>query len=62
MANAFKEGDVVQLKSGGPHMTVTDIAPDMAGDMKVYCTWFGERNEQKHSQFKPATLDLIQAS
>lgn len=37
----FEIGDVVQLKSGGPHMTIEFIrlgkedAPDMAD-----CTWF----------------------
>lgn len=33
--NPFKPGDVVQLKSGGPPMTVTMVVgPD------TYCTWF----------------------
>lgn len=32
----FQPGDVVQLKSGGPLMTVSKIDSD--GD--VYCTWF----------------------
>jgi len=33
--NPFKPGDVVQLKSGGPPMTVTMVVgPD------TYCMWF----------------------
>ncbi len=31
----FKVGDVVQLKSGGPKMTVTET-----GGCKVACSWF----------------------
>lgn len=33
--NPFKSGDVVQLKSGGPPMTVTTVVGH-----DVYCTWF----------------------
>lgn len=44
MANAFNRGDIVQLKSGGPPMTVDSLP----GDSKHYeqtgeeywCTWF----------------------
>jgi len=31
----FKEGDIVQLKSGGPKMTVEDIFDD-----DIMCQWF----------------------
>lgn len=37
MEKAFKAGDVVQLKSGGPKMTVEGYAA-MIGS--VICTWF----------------------
>lgn len=33
----FKVGDVVQLQSGGPKMTVVDPAK---GDVGVKCCWF----------------------
>jgi uncharacterized protein YodC (DUF2158 family) len=36
MAVPFKKGDVVQLKSGGPRMTVEAVFPD--GDVRV--AWF----------------------
>ena len=36
MADTFKRGDVVQLKSGGPIMTVQE--PADGG--KVLCVWF----------------------
>lgn len=37
MAKDFKTGEVVQLKSGGPKMTVSSYAAD--GE-RVYCQWF----------------------
>jgi uncharacterized protein YodC (DUF2158 family) len=37
MADAFKPGDVVQLKSGGPKMTVSSLEE---GGKRVYCRWF----------------------
>jgi len=51
----FKEGDVVQLKSGGPSMTVKQLCRD--GDLQ--CAWFtGPHNQQelKHGLFKPHEL------
>jgi uncharacterized protein YodC (DUF2158 family) len=33
------EGDVVQLKSGGPKMTVDGVS-DEAGRMQAKCSWF----------------------
>ena len=33
------EGDVVQLKSGGPKMTVDGVS-DEAGRLRVKCSWF----------------------
>ena len=44
MAAAFKIGDIVQLKSGGPKMTVTSIP---VGDKEtVHTSWFaGSKKE-----------------
>ncbi|MBN9495864.1 MAG: DUF2158 domain-containing protein [Alphaproteobacteria bacterium] len=36
MANVFKLGDIVQLKSGGPAMTVAGIGPTGG----YFCEWF----------------------
>ncbi len=45
MANAFKKGDVVVMKSGGPPMTVDKVPGDLqdygGGTYKEYhCEWF----------------------
>jgi uncharacterized protein YodC (DUF2158 family) len=40
MNEQFQLGDVVQLKSGGPRMTVDEIGPDMTNRLTVWCTWF----------------------
>jgi uncharacterized protein YodC (DUF2158 family) len=42
-------GDVVQLRSGGPNMTVISFAKDAAGRAMVYCEWFV--SNEKHQDF-----------
>ena len=37
--NELKPGDTVQLKSGGPVMTVTSIGDDY-GTLSAWCAWF----------------------
>jgi uncharacterized protein YodC (DUF2158 family) len=52
LAETYKVGDVVQLKSGGPKMTVT------ASEAKtVHCVWFAGAKKE-FGQFPPATLIL----
>jgi uncharacterized protein YodC (DUF2158 family) len=56
----FKIGDLVQLKSGGPTMTITGKSEYGAADgEKVDCTWYvgDERNKES---FHPATLKPAQ--
>lgn len=68
----FKIGDVVQLKSGGPEMTVQDIlgvttskdhtfAYITAGHSKgdLICKWFSGSNLES-GIFKPETVDKIE--
>lgn len=51
MADEFNTGDVVQLKSGGPLMTIESVKNnDTSGRPTVYCTWF-EKDEQKRGHF-----------
>ncbi|QUD86961.1 YodC family protein [Phenylobacterium montanum] len=41
MANKFKKGDVVVLKSGGPPMTVDAVPGEVAyHDDEYRCQWF----------------------
>jgi uncharacterized protein YodC (DUF2158 family) len=49
----FKAGDVVQLKSGGPLMTVLEIDGN-----KVQCRWF-DKTDEKSSSFQS---ELLQAA
>lgn len=51
MAPKFKPGDIVQLKSGGPAMTVAKINTDtLTGELRgYYCEWFkGASKEREH--------------
>ncbi|TBA16304.1 YodC family protein [Rhizobium ruizarguesonis] len=49
---AFKIGDLVKLKSGGPVMTVTDLRASI-----VETSWFaGAKNEK--AIFKPEALEI----
>ncbi|MGO9571979.1 MAG: YodC family protein [Desulfomonilaceae bacterium] len=50
----FKIGDVVQLKSGGPHMTVYKVDED-----EIYTQWFDEKNKQQAGVFVEAVLDKV---
>lgn len=52
----FKEGDIVQLNSGGPKMTVIELNADRSGvgvgpDDGIRCTWFDEKNKQSSNVF-----------
>jgi uncharacterized protein YodC (DUF2158 family) len=46
----FKPGDVVQLKSGGPRMTIQTLNGDSAT-----CVWF-EKNKENRSVFATVLL------
>ena len=50
----FKEGMIVQLKSGGPKMTVTNIKPEY-----IVCEWFFE-NKHERETFNPESLKVIE--
>jgi uncharacterized protein YodC (DUF2158 family) len=55
MADEFKAGEVVKLKSGGPKMTVSHIGNEY-DPRAVYCVWF-EGNKKKTEQFPPDALE-----
>lgn len=54
----LKIGDVVQLKSGGPKMTIADTQSNPAG---ILCAWF-DKAEVKSSRFPPEALAPIKKS
>ena len=57
MAAKFSLGDIVQLKSGGPAMTIAKIDTEIiSGEFKgYYCEWFkGASKERAH--FEEETL------
>jgi uncharacterized protein YodC (DUF2158 family) len=57
MAHTLKSGDVVQLKSGGPDMTVNFVENDGATEV-AGCSWF-INNKKESSRFPTATLKLV---
>lgn len=50
----FKEGDTVQLKSGGPKMTIKEIHEGGS----LTCQWFSGTKLQT-GYFKPHSLNLV---
>jgi uncharacterized protein YodC (DUF2158 family) len=45
----FKPGDVVQLESDGPRMTVSAVYRNSDGVPSAYCAWFdGDKAQQKN--------------
>ncbi len=53
-SDPFKEGDVVELKSGGPPMTVTGVNTNLVGYTEIKCQWFFGKIET--ATFSPAVL------
>lgn len=56
MAESFKAGDVVRLKSGGPSMTVvhTNVVGLPNG---AACTWFDDKNQVQKASFTQDALE-----
>ncbi len=50
----FKEGDVVQLLSGGPKMTVS--GDNDRPHFHVYCTWFSDNGNINTKLFREGLL------
>jgi uncharacterized protein YodC (DUF2158 family) len=52
----FKKGMVVQLKSGGPKMTV--VAINHTTKASIFCQWFSG-NKRESKSFYPESLVII---
>lgn len=55
MAETFTVGDVVQLKSGGPSMTVAKVNEPPG---TVWCQWFEDKKKESGT-FAPGTLKRV---
>jgi uncharacterized protein YodC (DUF2158 family) len=59
----FQAGDIVQLKSGGPRMTVEQVGKHPHTDADtVWCTWFemvGKRQVVQRETFSPVVLQKV---
>ena len=45
MSSPFKVGDIVELKSGGPPMTVIEVNTNLLGHSELKCQWFFSKME-----------------
>jgi len=57
MARQWNVGDVVQLKSGGPIMTVTETG-EYQGKITIWCTWF-KNGDKAQDTFPPESLTTV---
>lgn len=55
----LKAGDVVQLKSGGPKMTIQWIGKDYGDVIMALCQWF-DGKELKDGKFSPDQLKPLE--
>ena len=58
MAEQWKEGEVVRLKSGGPKMIVDRVVHYSDDSTSVYCVWFDD-NKKQECNFPPNGLEKI---
>jgi uncharacterized protein YodC (DUF2158 family) len=52
MAEQFKAGDTVRLKSGGPLMTVNRVEPEG----RTMCEWFDDKGTPQFRTFPSTSL------
>ncbi len=59
MPDEINVGDIVQLKSGGPDMTVNEIGhPGLSrtGPLSAWCSWFDGKGDEKKGTFPLTSL------
>ena len=62
MADEIKVDDTVQLKSGGPYMTVTSVDESgiMGGDaIHAHVAWFDKAHKPHSANYPLAMLELV---
>jgi uncharacterized protein YodC (DUF2158 family) len=60
VAEKFKTGDVVRLKSGGPNMTVVEYGEfNFEAEKQYLCRWFDEKNKPAELTFREAELEIV---
>lgn len=55
METQFKVGDVVELNSGSPKMTVTSVGSDVPPKEDIWVLWF-DNGKEKKAHFPPGAL------
>ena len=55
---AFKVGDIVQLRSGGPIMTVSSFGQGGDAKPRVNCVWFDKSDAERHGSYPAETLEM----
>lgn len=61
MAISFNPGTVVQLKSGGPRMTVVGENLVLGVETgQVYCEWFDSKNNAASGAFSETSLKIVE--
>jgi uncharacterized protein YodC (DUF2158 family) len=58
MSAALDIGDLVQLRDGGPWMTISEVDKDQSGHRRVHCTWV-EGRHQKFRVYRPSVLEKL---
>jgi uncharacterized protein YodC (DUF2158 family) len=63
MADGFAAGDTVELKSGGPTMTIDWIGPQFEGSSTPggMCAWFDQKMNPQHKWFPLTSLKKVAA-
>jgi uncharacterized protein YodC (DUF2158 family) len=54
----IRKGDTVQLKSGGPKMTVNDVGDDN-GVLSAWCVWF-IKDQHTYGVFPVTSLKVVE--
>ena len=55
----YKVGDIVQLRSWSPKMTVNCVPKDSLENDYYVCVWFDHNHNFKEKKFKEGALELV---